>query len=50
MMIDRYFGDDLYPNIETVLSFFSSDPLDDLGITFERRPYLYKQLVDLIIH
>src|SRR6266550_5270371 len=50
MMIDRYFGNDLYPNIETVLSFFSSEPLDDLGITFEHRPDLYRQLVDLIVH
>lgn len=49
MMIDRYFGNDLYPNIETVLSFFSAEPLDDLGITFEHRPDLYRQLVDLVV-
>jgi hypothetical protein len=48
-MIDRYFGNDLYPDIEKVLSFFSSEPLDDLAITFERRPYVYNQLVDLIV-
>lgn len=49
MVIARYFGNALYGNIETVLSFLSSEPLDDLGITFERRPYLYRQLVDLIV-
>src|SRR6266567_1926759 len=50
MMIDRYFGNDLYHNIETVLSFFSSELLDDLGIAFEHRADLYRQLVDLIVH
>jgi hypothetical protein len=49
MMIGRYFGNDLYQNIETVLSFFSAEPLDDLGIQFENRPNLYRQLVDLIV-
>jgi hypothetical protein len=48
-MVARNFGNSLYQNVETVLSFFSADPLDDLGIQFENRPNLYRQLVDLIV-
>lgn len=48
-MVARYFGSSLNQNIETVLSFFSAEPLDDLGIQFENRPDLYRQLVDLIV-
>lgn len=49
MMIAKYFGNDLYQNIETVLSFFSAEPFDNLEIKSENRPNLYRQLVDLIV-
>jgi hypothetical protein len=45
--IVKYFGDEIYPDIERVLSFLASTPVHDPQIQPERQ-HLYDQLVNII--
>jgi hypothetical protein len=47
-LIERYFGDVCYHNIEKVLSFLASPSLHDRRILLEERPSRYAELVRII--
>jgi hypothetical protein len=47
--IYRYFGDEVFPDIEKVLSFLATTPFDSLEVNFEKRTQLYHDLVAIIV-
>jgi hypothetical protein len=47
--IYRYFGDEVFPDIEKVLSFLATTPFDSLEVNFEKRAQLYNDLVAIIV-
>jgi hypothetical protein len=47
--IYRYFGDELFSDVEKVLSFLATTPFDSLEVNFEKRTQLYRDLVSIIV-
>jgi hypothetical protein len=45
----RYFGEELFPDVEKVLSFLATTPFDSLEVNFEKRSQLYDDLVAIIV-
>ena len=48
-VIRKYFRDDIYPDLEKVLTFLSAAPLDHRTIPFEHRPIIYDELIEIIV-
>jgi len=47
--IYRYFGDEVFPDVEKVLSFLATTPFESLEVNFEKRSQLYDELVAIIV-
>ena len=48
-VITKYFNDQLYPDIEKILSFLAATPLDHRTMRSEHRTVLYEELVEIIV-
>lgn len=47
--IYRYFGNEVFPDIEKILSFLATTPFESLEVNFEKRTQLYDELVAIVV-